>query len=253
MFSTVRCYFHFFGGCNGVSCLSLGAMGDFLKLDDMPPLGFTERELFSIYMKYSESSPEPNPQPVVTHSQEENLEGERVASTDHHSPRQRPVAGVGSSPMSHNDNDHDSSQMTCSTTHTTPLKHWMMRDEVRPQTQDFEILADLSACDLPHDLVTYLRSLASQIVEIGGYVQTHRRRGDKEGAEEIIFEEIGVLMQLLESSIKNCSDQIDNINWIKGLAAFTLVPTDMALRSLYRQRAELVARFVHRLVGSPSS
>lgn len=225
-------------------------MGDLPKLDDLPPLGFTERELFSIYLKYSEIDFDADAAECHAASVHSKQEAQTAAPSNNSSPEQRVGKAVDSSPASHHDHDHDhdSSRLTDSTTHTTPLKHLMMRDERRSQTEYTQFMADLEVSDLPPDVVTYLKSLASQVVEIGGHLQHYQDQEDQEEAEDVIIEEAGQLMQLLESSTQNCSGQVANTEWVKELAVFTFTPTDVALWSNYRQRMDLVTRSVPDLV-----
>lgn len=221
-----------------------GNIGDLPKLDDLPPLGFTERDLFTIFLKYSESDPKDE---TATDCQQQasSKDNERPATADaHHSPQEKATEGVGSSPASHHEQDYDSSQMTCSTTHTTPLKHWMMRNEPHRPTPYINFVAGVSDCDLPSNTKDYFISLASQIVQIGGLLQGVQAHRDQEEVDDAILDEAGVLLPLLESSSKNCSDQVANIKWVEELAAFRLIPTDVALWSNYRQRVELVTRSV---------
>lgn len=229
-------------------------MGDLPKLDDLPPLGFTERELFSIYLKYSEIDFDADAAEIHASKVHNQQHVQNAVSSNHSSPEQKDGEGVDSSPASHHghdhDHDHDSSRLTDSTTHTTPLKHLMMRDERRSRTEYTQFLADLDVGDLLPDLLTYLKSLASQIVEIGGHLQHYQDQdqGNQEEAEDVIIEAAGQLMQLIESSTQNCSGQVANIEWVKELAAFTFTPTDVALWSNYRQRMDSVTRFVPDLV-----
>lgn len=220
-------------------------VGDLPQLDDLSSLGLTERELFTIFMKYSEGDVDSLPAEDDTSKQSTSSRDDRPSTSDGGSLLQRKMAqGADSSPNSQHELEYDSSQMTCSTTHTTPLKHLMMRNHARQQTQYTEFVAACSDCDLPEVTKSYFKSLASQIVQIGGLLQHFAAREDKEEAEEAILDGTEVLTRLLESSGNNCSDQLANIKWLQELALFQIVPTDVALWSIYRQRVQLVSKFV---------
>lgn len=227
-----------------MSSRSHHGIGMLPELDDLPALGLTERELFTIFMKYSDSDIDPELAQAQSQNQLTVKKNDRPTTSDGQRPLEQPGAaeGLDSSPESQNEREHDSSQMTCSTAHTTPLKHWMMRNQARQQTQYAEFVTACTDCDLPDATKSYLKSLAAQVVEIGGMLQNFVACEDREEAEDILLGDAEVLIRLLQSSSNNCSGQIANISWLQELVAFSVVPTDMALWSNYRQRVGLVTR-----------
>lgn len=184
----------------------------------------TEQELLSISMKY----PEINFDAVHDASPE-------AKSTAH---------TADTSPSSQHDQDTDESRVDCSTAHTTPIKHLMFGDDTSQSNLYAEFVNEVHSSDLPDVTKSYLHSLGSEICKIGIKLSNVYNNGsvDDEEAARSIDIRIAELVKVLQQSSKNCSNQVSTIEWLTELAAFTIVPTDIALWAMYRQRAALITK-----------
>jgi hypothetical protein len=205
------------------------------------PSTLTQEELLSISLRYPEINFDSIDATMGTAATKasENDSMSRTSPEANSAPD-----SVESSPSSHHDQDNDESRITDSTARTTPLKHLMFREPV-PQTNPYkEYLGEVDRSDLPNATKSYLRCLASEMVRIGALLHDSFEN-DSDASEESnkpIHEGMSRLVKMMQTSANNCNDQTSTITWLTELAIFAVVPTDVALWSVYRQRVILTTK-----------
>ena len=207
--------------------------------DDVCPFGFTEKTDFSIFLKY----------PDIDYNPEYEKMDEPGPTIHFSSPMSKTLDdGPGpalhfSSPASyaHHHDDTDSASRSNSTPHTTPSRLGEFEDIAVAPDEYQEYLRQLQAADLPETAIQYYRSLANQILQIAYHLQPKTLYLSETTTQNILRDSSKLLNQLQQSS-RVISDQISAINHITSLASFTITPTDLALYSIYRQRASLILK-----------
>ena len=204
----------------------------------LPPY-LTQDELVSISLKYPEINFDSVVQPESSpHRQTKDNKKQEASPQD-----KTAIQASHSSPLSqHEDHDTDESRITCSTAQTTPLKHLMFRDNTQQRNVYANYLNYVHDSDLPDTTKSYLRSLASQMIRVGIRLRVVYYQGTEDGHDGNLLNDLARLNSLLHCSIRNCSDQTSTIKWLCELANFAIVPTDIALWTMYRQRSALVTK-----------
>lgn len=210
------------------------------SISDLSLSQLTESELLSIASKYPEINFDSTTETMTASSEQDECKD----SPDDASPDAKTTANVNSSPPSshHDEHDTDESRITCSTARTTPLKHIAFMEDSQPYNPYADYLNVVNNCDLPDVTKSYFRSVAGEMVNIGNKLQGVYQDREPEGGLDALVEQITKLNRMIMESTKNCNDQADTIAWMVELAPFTIVPTDIALWSTYRQRAALIIK-----------
>ena len=162
-----------------------------------------------------------------------------------------PACGVSehfSSPCSNATNQDAtpiSKKNTASTAHTTPLRpisHWALESDF-PTIDMF--LEDVHDTNLPLISKEGFAQLAREISMLGvllvpgnrdyyeGYVNSNKPK--------IHHQTQSILTQLQQAS-NRVADEIDNVEWVKTRAPFTVEPALQDLWCNYRQRAKLIVQ-----------
>jgi len=188
-------------------------------------MNLPERELFSLYALY----------PDITFDFPANTDLQHIGHR---------VAAEFSSPASTSEEgQHDegnASFASGSTAYTSPLRpdQTIMTNTVVDEFQQY--LALLRVTDLPDDVKRYYRSLGGQITRIGNVLFVDEANAVVPETVHELLRLSKILLSQLQYSIKAYNDQIASIDWLKSHAHFVVVPSNEALWSTYRQRADLI-------------
>jgi hypothetical protein len=151
-----------------------------------------------------------------------------------------------SSPCSSATNHRDTptSKKANSTAHTTPLRSSprSAKESEPPTLQLF--LEEIQNADLPLTTKEDFENLAREMTMLGsllvpdhgdyyeGYVDSHKPK---------MFSRIQSILTQVQQAKNKVADEIDNIEFVKARAPFTIEPERQDLWSNYRQRAKLIA------------
>ena len=142
--------------------------------------------------------------------------------------------------------DVDASNLSNTTTHTTPLRNDpvpLLGSRTPPEFPAF--IQRLNESNLPAKAVVYLKSLGHMVLQIGRllYSPTGNLSVKKQDLQEarILCRH---MVSLLDSSCERVNDQIDNVGYILTLAPFTIQPAPEDLWANYKQMAALIIEWV---------
>ncbi|RMZ75680.1 hypothetical protein DV737_g5188, partial [Chaetothyriales sp. CBS 132003] len=207
--------------------------------DEVVSLDLTERTDFSIFLRYPDIDFDPEapqmdgPGPAIDFSSPVSHAAGNLLSL-------RPE-GPFSSPASDQEgnDDTDLASRSASTPHTIPSPLAVQDRESNRPGEYQEFLHKVEVADLPETAVHYFRSLAGQMLQMAVLLQPKSFYLSATADQDIVGCSDALLAQLCASN-KIVSGQISAIHYITSLAPFTVTPTDLALPSIFYQRASLI-------------
>lgn len=149
-----------------------------------------------------------------------------------------------SSPISNRgeNDENDASQISQSTTCTTPLRQGILTDSSDIAYDYHKFIQLIHKTDLPQPTREYFASSGYQFVSLSNKLRDLARKMIDPTEVNAMLEDSGKLVNRFQESKDRCSEQMNSISNLKTLIAFNVKPGDGKLWSTYRQRALLVMK-----------
>lgn len=152
-----------------------------------------------------------------------------------------------SSPSSDNDTDRDETpgtKLSISTAHTTPLRSPPRTARPSDQRNVEAFFRQVNSADLPAACQGGFKVLATEMRDLGAMLLPGNGPCLK-GYNPIIIAKISwrsqAMLARLQESNCNVTEQVNNVDFVKSRAPFTIDPAVQDLWCNYRQRARLIA------------